>query len=157
MALVYCLFLANDSDTFATARCIWLHNVHVLKVTCLAVNHPSLVVLREDVSRWSNVKSLPVQPAHPLHVPPHVVFPTDCPGAREVIYMLLRVHVPQTALPEETGPDDIPSGPSHMPKAGHLQGVHHAVIGMSAVRNFEAWSAIWLKLLLVELNDPAIV
>ena len=44
-----------------------------------------------------------------------------------------------------------------MPEAGHLQGIHNAVIGVSAVRNFEAWSAIWLELLLVELDYPAVV
>lgn len=157
MALVYCLFFADDSDTLATARCIRLHNVHVLKVTRLAVNHPSLVVLRKDVSRRSNIKSLPVQPAHPLHVSPHVVFPADGPGSCEVIDMLLRVHVPQAALLEETSPDAVPRGPSHMPKTGHLQGVDHAVVGVGAVGDFEARRAVWLELFLIILYDPAVV
>ena len=74
-----------------------------------------------------------------------------------MIDMLLGVHVPQAALLEETSPDAVPRGPGHMPKTGHLQGVDHAVVGVSAVGDLEARRAVWLELLLIILYDPAVV
>ena len=74
-----------------------------------------------------------------------------------MIDMLLGVHVPQAALLEETSPDAVPRGPCHMPKTGHFQGVDHAVVGVGAVRDFEARRAVWLELFLIILYDPAVV
>ena len=67
--------------------------------------------------------------------------------------MLLSVHVPQTALPKEACPDNVPGGASHVPKAGHFEGVHYAIVRVCALRYLEAGSAVRLKLLLIILDD----
>ena len=76
-ALIHGLLAAYDFDSLTTTRCKWFHNVHVLEVARLSINHPALVVFGEDVRRRCNVKSFPVQSTHPLNVPPHQVFSPD--------------------------------------------------------------------------------
>ena len=133
MALVNCLFLANDSDSFTATRCIWFHYVHVLKIARLTVNYPALVVLWEDVSRRRDIECFPVQTTHPLHISPHIVFPADGPRACKMIYVLLSVDIPQSSLPEESRPNYIPGRTRDMPESSHLQGIDDTIVGMRAV------------------------
>ena len=70
-----------------------------------------------------------------------------------MIDMLLSVHVPQAALPEEACPDNVPGSASHVPKASHFEGVHNAIVRVCALRYLEARSAVRLKLLLIILDD----
>lgn len=44
-----------------------------------------------------------------------------------------------------------------MSEPSHFQRVHYAVICVSAVRYLESWCAVWFKLVLVVLDDSAVV
>ena len=147
------LSFSDDSDAFAAACSVRLHDVHVLETTDFPVAHPPLVVLREDVRGGSDIESLAMQTSHALYIAPHVVFPADGPGAGEVVEMLLHIHVPQAALSEQACPADVPRRASHVPETSHFQGVHHAVVSVRAVRDLEAWCAVRFQLVLRVLND----
>ena len=127
------LLFANDADALATTGCVGFHNVHILKVARFTVNHPALIIFRENVRGRGNIEGLAVQAAHSLNIAPHQVFSTDSPGASEVIDVLLGVHVPETALFEETSPDHVPSRACYMTEASHFEGIHDTVVCMRAI------------------------
>ena len=74
-----------------------------------------------------------------------------------MINVLLSVHIPESTLPEESSPDDIPSGTRNVPETSHFQGIYDAVVCMRAIANFKARCAIRLELLLVVLDYPTVV
>ena len=94
---------------------------------------------------------------HTLHIAPHVVFAANRPRACEVIDVLLIIHVAQATLSEESCPDHIPCSPSHVAEACHFEGVDDTVVGVRAIRNFEARRAVGLQLILCVLDDPVVV
>ena len=151
------LFLSDDSDAFAAAGSIRFHNVHVFEVACLSVDCPALVVLWENVSWWSYVKSFTVESSHPLYIPPHVVFPSDRPRPSKMINMLLLIEIAEPPLPKQASPYDVPSSACHMTEPCHLECIDHTVVCVRGVRHFEAWCAIRFKLLLVILHDARVV
>ena len=71
--------------------------------------------------------------------------------------MLVVVHVSQPTLPEETRPTDVPSSAGNVPEPGHFKRIDNAVVGVCTVRNFETWRAVGFQLLLVILDDAAVV
>ena len=50
-----------------------------------------------------------------------------------MIDVLLGVHVPETALFEETSPDHVPSRACYMTEASHFEGIHDTVVCMGAI------------------------
>ena len=156
-ALIHGLLAANDFDSFTTARCKRLHNVHILEVARLSINHPALVVFGKDVRWRSNVKSFPVQSTHPLNVPPHQIFTPDRPWACKVVYMLEGVHVAETSLFKQACPDYVPSWARDMSKACHLERIYNAVVSMCTFRNFKAGETRRAKLVKLVLDDLRVV
>ena len=156
-SLLDLLRFTHNSDTSAATGCAWLHYVHVFEVAHFSVDQPSLVVLWEYVGRWADVKRLAMKTFHTLHIPPHVVLPSNCPWASKVINVLLTVHVFQSALLEETCPDHVPAWTSHVFETCHLQRVDHTVVGVRTIGDFETWSFVRLQLVLGKLYDSRVV
>ena len=156
-ALIHGLLAAYDFDSLTTTRCKWFHNVHVLEVARLSINHPALVVFGEDVRRRCNVKSFPVQSTHPLNVPPHQVFTPDGPRACKVVYMLEGVHVAKTSLSKQACPYYIPSRARDMSEACHLERIYYTVVSVCTFGNFEAGETRRVKLVKLVLYDLRVV
>ncbi len=74
-----------------------------------------------------------------------------------MINALLERHVLQTTLSEESCPDHVPSRPCHVSETCHFKSVHHTVVSVSAVRNFETKCAVWLQLVLSVLHNARVI
>ena len=59
----------------------------------ITVSNEPLVVLREHVSRWTNLELGPVKSAEASYVAPHAVLAAKVIGARKVINLLVAVRL----------------------------------------------------------------
>ena len=143
-AFVNSLLLANNSDALAAGSCIWLQNVHILEIRRLTVNHPSFIVLWENIGGRCDVKGFSVQASHSLDVSPHEVFAANGPGSSEMVDVLLLIEVSKTALSKEACPNHIPSWTIHVAETGHFERVYHAVVSVSGLADSEARQAVRL-------------
>jgi len=67
---VHMLFLSNNLNSSATARCSRFHDVHIFEPFHFAFVYPPLVVFREYVCGRCNIIVLAVCPLHFEHIPP---------------------------------------------------------------------------------------
>ena len=78
-SFLYLLVLANHTDASTATGRTRFHDVHVLEVVDFSIDLPPLVILREDISGRTDIKSFAMKTFHPLDIAPHVIFSTYCP------------------------------------------------------------------------------
>lgn len=82
------LFLPNNFDASATRGSTWLHDVHVPIVISFPIHAKLAIVVREEISPWTEIKLLK-HALHPTNVLPHHVFSANLKRLRKVIQFLI--------------------------------------------------------------------
>ena len=135
MSLVHCVLLTNHSDASAATGGGWFQDVHVLEVVHLSVVDPALVVFGEDVGDGTDFEFLAVFSSLFLYIAPQIGFAAEAPCPCKVIDLLHRVHVPQSAWPDQWSPANVPTGWTlafvYKMESCCFQGVDNAIICVS--------------------------
>lgn len=153
-SFIYVLFFPYNFDSTATAGRCGLHDVHVLEVVDLSIEHEPLVVFWENIGRWCNIECLAILPSHPLHVAPQLVLAANAPGACKMVYFLVAVKVLDSARFEKASPAHVPVRVLDVLETSHFERVYNAVVRVCRLRDFECERQVWFQLLLVILDYP---
>lgn len=74
-----------------------------------------------------------------------------------MVDVLLRIHVAEATLSKETSPDHAPGRVCHVAEASHFESVDDAVVGVGALRDFEAGCTVGLQLILGVLDYSGVI
>lgn len=102
------LLLANNFNTSSTRTGSRFHNIHILEIAHLPVNHPPFIILRENICPRCNIKCFAMQSSHSQNVSPHQVFTPNTPGSSKMVSFLKLVHIFNAIYFKQSGPKHIP-------------------------------------------------
>ena len=93
---------------------------------------PPFPVLRHDISWWTNFELPTMSGSLSCNIAPQIAFMTYSPGSGEMVDFLIRIHALESRAPDRAGPQAVPAATFRDdPEARDLEGVHHAVVGVS--------------------------
>ena len=96
---------------------------------------PTFVVLWEKIGGRAYLEIFAVSSSLALNVSPEVTFVADVPGPSKMINLLKLIHVPKLTRTNKAGPEAVPGSTISQSETSELEGVNHAIIGMSRIIN----------------------
>jgi len=101
---------------------------------------PTFVVLWEKIGGRAYLEIFAVSSSLALNVSPEVTFVADVPGPCKMINLLKLIHIPELTRTNKSSPQAVPRSTIGKSETCKLEGVYHAIIGMSRIIDSECES-----------------
>ena len=155
-SFAHLLFLAYHANSTSTTGSGGFHYVHILVVAHFSFVAPTFVVLWEKIGCRTYLEIFTVSSPLSLNISPKVAFVADVPGPSKMINLLKLIHIPELTRTNKAGPEAVPRSTIGQSETSELEGINHAIIGMSRIINSKGESWIRFQIILSKLLNSVL-